>query len=46
VSSNLLASKFFISLFYSSAWICVNPLSSAVTKFSFFYRRWGQINTD
>jgi hypothetical protein len=46
VSSNLLASKFFISLLFSSAWISVHPLSSAVTKFSFFNRRWGQINTD
>jgi len=28
--SNLLASEFLISLFSSSAWICVHPLSSAV----------------
>ena len=41
--SNLLASEFFISLFYSSAWICVNPLSSAVNQLSFFNRRWGQM---
>jgi hypothetical protein len=30
VSSNLLASEFFLSLFSSSAWICVHRLSSAV----------------
>jgi hypothetical protein len=34
-----------ISLFSSSAWICVHPLSSAV-YILFFNRRWGQINTD
>ena len=46
LTSNLKPSKFGISLFFSSAWISVNPLSSAVNKFSFFDRRWGQINTD
>ena len=44
--SNLLASELFLSLWYSSAWISVNPLSSAVNKFSFFNRRYRQINTD
>ena len=35
-NSNLLASEFFISLSFSSAWICVNPLSSAVQEILFF----------
>jgi hypothetical protein len=34
--SNLLASEFFISLFFSSAWISVNPLSSAAREILFF----------
>ena len=36
VISHLLASEFFIFLFFLSAWISVNPLSSAAQEIIFF----------